>query len=324
MQWHPLFAHLLRPLVQDHFEVRLDQSVGEIPRRSDIVLLRKTSPGPTPYRGLWKRLTPWNLLEYKGPTVSARFDELHDLLELGLGIHRRLNELQHKEQLPPMGYAEVSFWYLVNHLGRRFLADLPGYLPGIQQLTDGLWQATVYYHPVFLVSVQELAVDRDSLPLHVLAGVPEQARSTVATVLAADPSLWPNYGAWLSGKEPSIWQEILHMAAKKSKAHVFDLGPLADYLRQGGRLEDIKSLIEAFGVKKAVEAVGVKKTVEAVGVKKTVEAVGVKQALEAVGVKQALEAVGAKDFWAGLSPEQREELRRLARQDTPPDASHQT
>jgi hypothetical protein len=90
------------------------------------------------------------------------------------------------------------------------------------------------------------------------------------------------------------------MAAQQGRDFTFDLGPLADYLRQGGRLQDIKSFLEAYGVKQAVEAVGVK------------------QAVEAVGVKQAVEAVGAEQFWAGLSPEQREELRRLARQDEPP------
>src|SRR5262249_26353880 len=151
---------------QEHYEVRTGQPVGDLPRESDIVLLRKTSSSPAPYRGLWRRLTTWNVLEYKGPTESARQDDLHDLIELGLGIHRRLNELEAKKEQPaPMGYHEVSFWYLVNHIGRRFLQEVPTYLPGIQQEADGIWRATVFGHPVFLVSVQELKVERDSLPL---------------------------------------------------------------------------------------------------------------------------------------------------------------
>src|SRR5258708_202231 len=129
MQWHPLFAHLRRPWVESPYEVRTDQPVGDLPRQSDVVLLRKTSASPAPFHGLWSRLTTWNVLEYKGPTVSPRFDELHDLVELGLGIHRRLNELQAKQRQPEMDYAEVSFWYLVNHLGSRFPADPPARVP---------------------------------------------------------------------------------------------------------------------------------------------------------------------------------------------------
>src|SRR5437879_12782648 len=125
MQWHPIFAYLLRPVLERYYEIRSNQPVGELPRSSDILLLCKTSAGPPPFQGLWRRLTAWNILEYKGPTVSARFDDLHDLLELGLGIHRRLNELQAKQEQPEMEYAELSFLYLVNHRGQRLLADLP-------------------------------------------------------------------------------------------------------------------------------------------------------------------------------------------------------
>src|SRR5437588_12332085 len=147
MQWHPLFAYLLRPLVEGHYEIRTEQPVGDLPRKADVVLLHKTTAGPTPFQGLWRRLTTWNVLEYKGPTVSPRFDELHDLLELGLGIHRRLNELQAKQRQPAVDDAEVSFWYLVHHLGRRLLADLPTYLPDVEPVTQASRHRRVFRNP---------------------------------------------------------------------------------------------------------------------------------------------------------------------------------
>jgi hypothetical protein len=158
-------------------------------------------------------------------------------------------------------------------------------------LEAGLWQATMFQHPLFLVSVQELAVERDSLALHVLSGVPEAARNTVVEALRAEPGLWPNYGPWLSGNEPAIWQEISRMAAQQSQDYTFDLGPLTEYLRQGGRLRDMKSFLEAFGAKQTVEVLGVEQTVE---------------------------AFGPEEFWARLSPELRGALRRLAQQEEPP------
>ena len=51
MQWHPIFAQLLRPLVQDYYEVQTDVPVGDAPREADLVLLRRTSEGPPPSRG---------------------------------------------------------------------------------------------------------------------------------------------------------------------------------------------------------------------------------------------------------------------------------
>jgi hypothetical protein len=133
-----------------------------------------------------------------------------------------------------------------------------------------LWQTTVFRHPVFLVTVQELEVERDSLALHVLSGVPEAARGTVVQALQAEPALWPNYGGWLAANEAAIWQEISRMAGKKGRDRTPTLKLLAEYLRDGGRVADFKSFLEAYGI---------------------------------------------KQLWADLSPEQREELRRLVRQD---------
>ena len=278
MQWHPLFVYFLRQLVQSHFEVRTEQPVGELPRKADVVLLHKTAAGPAPFRGLWSRLTTWNVLEYKGPTVSARFDELHDLLELGLGVHRHLNELQAKAQQPAVGYAEVSFWYLVNHLGRRFLAELPTYLPDVRQVTEGIWQACVFAHPVLLVSVEDVKVERDSMALHVLAGVPEAERGIITEVLKAEPALRASYGPWLARHEPAIWQEIMRMATEQQEEIDLDFSFWTDYLRKHFDLVDLQSL---------------------------------------------LQVVGTERLWAALSPEQREELRRLAQLPASPPPTEQ-
>ena len=72
IQWHPIFAQLLRPAVEAYYEVETTFPVGDKPREADFVLLRRMTGPPPPFRGLWRNLTPWNVLEYKGPTVSPR------------------------------------------------------------------------------------------------------------------------------------------------------------------------------------------------------------------------------------------------------------
>src|SRR6516164_5883991 len=88
-QWHPVFAQLLRPVVEAYYEVQAAVPVGDAPREADFVLLRRTAAAP-PFVGLWRHLSPWNILEFKGPTVSPRRDDIELLVELGLGIDRRL------------------------------------------------------------------------------------------------------------------------------------------------------------------------------------------------------------------------------------------
>src|SRR5438552_16282206 len=96
---------------------------------------RRTATGPLPFRGLWKYLTPWNVLEFKGPTVSARLRHLDLLFELGLGIHRRLNEIQKKEGRSLISADEISFWYLVHRLASASCGPL--------KASSARWRASV-------------------------------------------------------------------------------------------------------------------------------------------------------------------------------------
>jgi hypothetical protein len=91
-QWHPIFAKVLRPAVEVYYEVQTNLPVGDAPREADFVLLRRTAQAPPPIRGLWRHLTPWSILEFKGLTVSPRRADVDLLIELGLGIDRRLQE----------------------------------------------------------------------------------------------------------------------------------------------------------------------------------------------------------------------------------------
>ena len=122
-QWHPLFAQLLRPLVERYYDIQTTVPVGDAPREADLVLMRRTASGLPPFQGLWKDLTAWNMLEFNGPTVSPRVRDLDLLVELGLGIDRRLNEERVRQQQRPSVPDATSFWYLASRLRSRFLRE---------------------------------------------------------------------------------------------------------------------------------------------------------------------------------------------------------
>jgi hypothetical protein len=189
-QWHPLFAQLLRPLLEGYYDVQTGVPVGDAPRLADLVLVRRTSARALPFQGLWKDLTTWSVLEFKGPTVSPRRGDLDLLVELGLGIHRRLNEERAKQKQRPLGAEEVSFWYLANRLGQRFLRTAQANLGPLEPWGAGVWRCRVLRRLVCLVSGADLPVDRDSLPLHILGHESPEVEVDVARLVGADPSLW--------------------------------------------------------------------------------------------------------------------------------------
>jgi hypothetical protein len=226
MQWHPLFAQLLRPHVERYYEVRTNVPVGDLPREADIVLLRRRGIGPLPFTGLWRELATWNVLEFKGPTVTPRPRDLALLLEVGLGIARRLNT----ERPRPLPEREVAFWYLANRLGDRFREDAERRLGRLEAVGTGIWRAYVLGHPCLLVSTVDLPVDEDSLPLHVIGAEPESLERKVGEYVAGEHKRLSAYGDVFAALHPRTWKELQAMAKSRREKLEFDIRPAVELL----------------------------------------------------------------------------------------------
>ncbi len=277
-QWHPIFAQLLRPRVEKHFEMQLNVAVGELPREADILLPEAALPlGVLPFQGLWRNLTPWNVFEFKGPTVSPRRGDVEALVELGLGINRKLNEDRQQAGQPILDPADVSFWYLANHLGRTILRDFRQTLGELEAVSAGVWRCGVMRRTIFLISGRELPVEEDTLPLHIIGRESAETERAVAEFVAARVSLCQDYGNWMKLLHPETWKEIGAMATTKRKPFGIDANAL----------------------------------VEILGLKAVVDALGVKRVVDELGAERVLNELGAENFLASLSPAQRRKLKEL-------------
>jgi hypothetical protein len=204
MQWHPLFAKMLRPIVQEHYDVLTNLPVGDVPRSADIVLLRRTSDRPPPFRGLLHHLTTWNIIEFKGRSVSARVHDLDLLIELGLGVTRRLNEERSREKHRPLDAAEVSFWYIANRLGDRFLHQVRSILGRLEEASPGVWRSQLLRRSLFLVDGRTVPVDRESVPIHLVGEESRAIEQALAHVLVEEAGYWQLYGPLLKALHPNI------------------------------------------------------------------------------------------------------------------------
>ena len=73
--WHPLLVRLLKYALSPAFEVRDEVSVGTLPLRADIVLLRRepaeiSELARTHLSTMVERLNQWTLIEFKSPMDS--------------------------------------------------------------------------------------------------------------------------------------------------------------------------------------------------------------------------------------------------------------
>ena len=283
MQWHPIFAQLLRPVVEAYYDVQTTVPVGDKPREADFVLLRRILQSPPPFKGLWRHLTPWNVMEFKGRTVSPRRGDIERLIEVGLGIDRRLRA-EHGRQGQPQP-EEVSFWYMASRLGPRVVADAERKLGRMEKIGGGLWRSQVWGRMVFLVSSMHLPVEEDSLPLHIVGKEPPATESAVAQLVVEQPELQRRYGGWLSVLHATAWKEIEAMVRKTGKFLDVDL-------------------------EEAVDAMGLDRIINTVGINRVIELCGLQRVIDEVGEKEVIKHIGLDRWLANLSPAERKELKR--------------
>jgi hypothetical protein len=293
-QWHPVFAQLLRPAVEAYYEVETTFPVGDVPREADFVLLRRMAQAPPPFRGLWRHLTIWNILEFKGPTVSPRLGDIERLVELGLGVDRQLREGRAQAGQPRLAPQEVSFWYLANRLGRRFMRAAEDLLRDLEQLGAGLWRSRLLDRLVFLVSSIDLPVEEDSLPLHIVGIEPLATERAVARLVLEHPQLQQRYGGWVASLHPTAWKEIEAMARTAGKGLNFDIRPA----------------VESLGLDRVIEQVGLDRVIQEIGIDRVIEKLGIRRAIEKLGEKEVIKCLGLDRIIANLSAAERKELRR--------------
>jgi hypothetical protein len=97
----------------------------------------------------------------------------------------------------------VSFWYLANHLGRRFLREAERLLGELEPVGAGLWRSEVLGRLVFLVSSIDLPVEADSLPLYIVGHEPLATERVVAQLVVEQPELQQRYGGWMRACTPA-------------------------------------------------------------------------------------------------------------------------
>ena len=172
-------------------------------------------------------------------------DDIDLLIELGLGIHRRLNSEGAKKRERATPAADVSFWYLASRLGRRVLANAAAKIRGLEEIGAGIWCGSFLDRKIFVVSGVDLPVENDSVPFHILAVESHDKELAAARLILGQPTLWDLYSQFLGTLHPDLMKELNAMARTSAKGPKFHLKPLVD-------LMGMKEAIDQMGVNEVI------------------------------------------------------------------------
>jgi hypothetical protein len=259
-QWHPVFAHLLKLSLGDYYDVQTEVPVSELPRRGDLLLIRRQERGSPPFAGLWSHLREWNVVEFKGVGDDPEEDDLELLAHVGTGLTYRLNEERRASQEAPLGPSQVAFWYLAPRLGQTFLgqAQLRTFL---DYQTGGLWRGTAWGHPVWFVSYRDVPVEEDTVPLHLLDRDPG-APAALGELVLRHEELLRRFAPWLDVLQPRLWREMRHMAST--------FRGIIDW-EEVGKNTNLDDVVRVIPPERVIEILGLDRVIEVSGAEKVLE-----------------------------------------------------
>ena len=189
----------------------------------------------------------------------------------------KLNEDRAKTELEPLGPEEVSFWYIVNHFGDRFVEEARAIFGTLEEASPGVWRSQILRRPVFLIDSVGVTVDRESVAVHLVGEESPEIEQQLARVIVEEPAYWERYGVSLKAFHPNIYEEVARMAAAKNQPGDLDLRPFVDKI----------------------------------GVKKYLEPIDTEEMIQSAGPKKVVETLGVERYVANLSPEDRQRLKDL-------------
>lgn len=298
-QWHPLFARLLTILIDPYYTVETEVPVSDLPRRGDLLLIRRQGSATPHFQGVWNRLTDWNVVEFKGPSDDAEIDDLELLAHVGTGLTYRLNEKRQSE--PRIANRQMSFWYLAPKLGETFLSHARGSMY-LEYETGGLWRGALWGHPVYLLSYEDASVEEDTIPMYLL-GAEAKTPKELGTLVLGRNDLLRLFSPWFSAMQPILFEEIRQMADKLSDRPRLNWEAIAKFA-------DLGEVIDVIPPNEIIARLGVPVALKVIGVNQILESVGQPKGFDAKETETLLKGLMAK-----FTPEQLQEMFQQAKKE---------
>ncbi|WP_089935955.1 hypothetical protein [Candidatus Entotheonella palauensis] len=217
LYWHPCLAELLRQGYGDRLVIEEKVSLGDMPLRADLLLIRRDPDLalPFPFSLLGER----TLVEYKSPDDTASQKDLAQLEIYGL-LYVQRQALKSREDL--------TLWLLASHFQTQVSHASGAYLSNMQEIDTGVRLGTVDGFPTCLIDLSRLPVLPEALPLLMVAkGSQERA---LVTFLVDHFQEYPEYIRWLQELYVQQLREVLQMKKLTAEQIGLDYHALLDLI----------------------------------------------------------------------------------------------
>jgi hypothetical protein len=196
--WHPYLAQLMRLSYDDKLSIEEEVPLGEMPLRLDILLCPRVLAPELPFPFCY--LGGQTIAEYKGPDDTGEHSDLVQL-EIYALMYQRRKELWQRR--------EITLWLLASAFDEEMSLPNGAHIKNEHQIGEGVLSGTLDGFPIFLIDLNEIPLNDDTLPL-VLVSKGKREQELVEYMIEHHQRLgkYMPYLVWLHSEK---FEEVLEM-----------------------------------------------------------------------------------------------------------------
>ncbi|RMG25365.1 MAG: hypothetical protein D6732_22470 [Methanobacteriota archaeon] len=177
-----------------------------------------------------------------------------------------------------------------------------------KKVAEGIWEISARIH-VLLVELDLIVYDKSNQFLRLFASK-EVRRPLIVEALREKETFITSYSYFL------YKDEVMEVA----QAENIEVDPRSLSIRSAVESIGVSRVIEEIGLDRVIEEIGLDRVIEEIGLDRVIEEIGLDRVIEEIGLHQVIEEigldrvikeVGIEDLVQILTPEQKEQLRKL-------------
>lgn len=251
LYWHPYLAELLRQDYGNRLHIEEEVSLGDMPLRADLLLIRRDPEITLPFP--FSLLGEHTLVEYKSPDDAATHDDLVRLEVYGL-LYAQRKGLPSRQSL--------TLWLLASHFRQRVSRPDGAHLAEVQAMGSSVTLGRLDGFPTCLINLSQLPIAPETLPLSLVSKGPKERE--LASFLVEHFQEYPQHLQWLQELHVQQLQEVLAM--KKLTPEQIGL--------------DFEALLALIGKERAIDLIGKEQVLDLIGKEQALDLIDQDQLLE--------------------------------------------
>ncbi len=272
--WHYYFTRTLKSLLgRKHFTINSEVSVGKLPLKIDIIIIKKEHNYDTSHLAdPFKHFNDINVIEFKSPEASFGINELDKLLAYAL-LYKIKNNIPERKSISLFSFTSCSIEPLNPYFQQNKWE--------IKELEKGIYYSNIGFN-FYFVKLNALDEINENLPFFIYTKIKNQEE-----VFKKLFSTYKNNKNILDASF-LLQYDLIKNIRRDTMPTVFESKELMREL--------VQDIIKEYGEDEIIDKIGEEKFIKKIGAESIIQRIGEENIIQKIGEENIIQKIGEENI----------------------------